>query len=40
VRAEQGRAGECLMAMTTDNKVRDLQRALYRAAKAEAERRR
>src|SRR5207245_1939590 len=39
-RRAQGRAGECQMATTTEqNRVRELQRALYRAAKADPGRR-
>jgi group II intron reverse transcriptase/maturase len=39
MRVNQGKAGECRMARTTPDKVRELQRALYRAAKAEPGRR-
>jgi RNA-directed DNA polymerase len=39
VRRAQGKAGECRVARTTDQKVRELQRTLYRAAKAAPKRR-
>ncbi|HKZ24657.1 MAG TPA: hypothetical protein VJ398_02595, partial [Acidimicrobiia bacterium] len=39
VRHVQGKAGECRMARTAENKVRELQRTLYRAAKADPGRR-
>jgi hypothetical protein len=38
MRHARGRTGECQEAMTTQGKVRDLQRALYRAAKADPRR--
>jgi len=39
VRAEQGRVGECRVASPADDKIRELQRKLYRAAKADPGRR-
>src|SRR3972149_3591120 len=40
MRHAQGRAGECQMATTTEqDRVRELQRTLYRAAKADPKRR-